>query len=356
MARSFIIIATILLAIASAARTTGTDNPSAALPCYVASDTTALPAPPRYSVRKSRNIIVVDSGQHTRAFEPFGAQPAAAVAYAETVNKYKRMLGDSVNVYCMTVPNAVAYYCPPEASQWTRQEKPALDNLYRHLSDSIQKVQIYDVLQAHREEPIYSRTDHHWAPLGAYYAAERFAQVAGVKFKPLSSYQPVVVRQFVGSMYTFSKDMAVKNAPEDFVYYEPKDQQYKATFVNYTLAKGRTVGESAPVEKPFFVRYKDGSPGAYCCFMGGDPRTVKVETRQKNNRRLLIMKDSYGNAVASNLFCAFEEVHVIDFRYFPHNIISYIRQNHITDLLFCNNLIHACSQATPRKYTEMLNR
>lgn len=322
-------------------------------PLAAAADTAEIH---RYEVRKSRNIIVVDSGLHTRAFEPFGSLPSAAVPYAEMINTYKRRLGDSVRVYCMTVPNAVAYYCPEEARQWTRQEKPALDNLYRHLSDSIEKVEIYDALSRHVDEPIYSRTDHHWSPLGAHYAAAEFARKAGVKFNPLSSYEPVVVKNFVGSMYTFSKDMAVKRASEDFIYYEPQGLQYKATFITYNLAKGRTVSENAPQEKPFFIRYKDGSAGAYCCFMGGDPRTVKVETGVKNNRRLLIMKDSYGNAVASNLFYGFEEVHVIDFRYFPHNIISYIRENHITDLLFCNNLIHACSQATARKYTALLDR
>ncbi len=317
-------------------------------------DTTA--AISHYEVRKSRNISVVDSGQHTRAFEPFGAQPAAAVAYAEMVNTYKRQLGDSVNVYCMTVPNAVAYYCPQEAQQWTRQEKPVIDNLYRHLSDSIIKVEIYTTLQQHTQEPIYSRTDHHWAPLGAFYAAQEFARKAHVMVPTLDNYEPVVVSQFVGSMYTFSKDMAVKRAPEDFIYYKPKDTQYKTTYINYTLAKGHTVGESAPQEKPFFVNYKDGSPGAYCTFMGGDPRTVKVETHVPTRRRLLILKDSYGNAVASNLFSSFQEVHVVDYRYFPHNIITYIRENQITDLLFCNNLIHACSQATPKKYHDMLSR
>lgn len=310
----------------------------------------------QYEVRKSRNIIVVDSGLHTRAFEPFGASAQAAEPYAEMVNEYKRRLGDGVRVYCMTVPNAVAYYLPDEQRSWSRREKPVLDNLYRHLSDSVVKVEIFDILSRHVDEPIYSRTDHHWSPLGAYYAAGEFARVAGVTFKPLSSYTKHTVRNYVGSMYTFSKDIAVKRAPEDFEYYEPAGLQYKSTFINYTVQKGHTVSESKPEERNFFIRYRDSSPGAYCCFMGGDTRTVKVETGVTNHRRLMILKDSYGNAVASNLFYGFEQVHVVDFRYFPHNIVQYVRDNNITDVLFCNNLIHACSASTPRKYRAMLDR
>ena len=83
------------------------------------------------------------------------------------------------------------------------------------------------MLKQHTSEPIYSRTDHHWAPLGAYYAAGEFARAARVDFKPLSAYEKKTVRGYVGSMYTFSKDMAVKKAPEDFIYYEPQGIDYK---------------------------------------------------------------------------------------------------------------------------------
>ena len=62
----------------------------------------------------------------------------------------------------------------------------------------------------HVAEPIYLRTDHHWAPLGAYYAAQEFARVAKVPFKPLSNYERRVVRNFVGSMYGYAQDISIK--------------------------------------------------------------------------------------------------------------------------------------------------
>ena len=308
-------------------------------------------------VRRARaGIIVLDKGPQTRAFEPFGGTTAGAASYADMVNRYKEAFGDSVTVYCMTIPNAVAFYCPEEQQAWTKNEKNVLAKLYEGLEKSIVPVKIYDELSAHKDEPIYSRTDHHWAPLGAYYAAKCFAEAANVRFMPLSSYEKRTVKNYVGSMYTFSKDISVKNAPEDFVYYVPQNVSYTTWFTNYTLSKGKTVGESSPVERNFFISYRDGSSGAYCTFMGGDSRTVKVVTENKNGRRLMILKDSYGNALPAYLFYGYEEIHVVDFRYFPHSIRNYVKENSITDVLFANNLIHACSPATSRKYLEMLAR
>lgn len=89
--------------------------------------------------------------------------------------------------------------------------------------------------------------------------------------------------------------------------------------------------------------------------MGGDSRTVKVtNTGGTPGRRLLIVKDSYGNAVASNLFGSFEEVHVADFRYYPHSLIDYIRDNKITDFVIANCISLAFAPNTTARYETML--
>ena len=39
---------------------------------------------------------------------------------------------------------------------------------------------------------------------------------------------------------------------------------------------------------------------------------------------------------------SFEEIHVIDGRYFTHNMKDYVREHKITDILFANNIFQAC--------------
>ena len=162
---------------------------------------------------------------------------------------------------------------------------------------------------------------------------------------------------YVGSMYGYSQDIAIKDSPEDFVYHVPKDVTYETTYINYAIDENyNVIGEGKPFKSVFFFRYKDGSGGAYCTFMGGDTKLTRVVTGTKNGRRLIILKDSFGNALPGYLFYSFEEIHVIDSRYFTKNMVEYVRENNITDILFANNIFKAYSSYTYKNYVRFLTQ
>lgn len=301
-------------------------------------------------------IIVCGHGVETRAFSKFNFTNENADAYAAAVNKYQEIFGADMNVFCMPIPIASAYYLPNVARGWSGSNAAAVNRIFSQLRADVYPIDVYTALAEHVEEPIYSRTDHHWSPLGAYYAAERFSEIANVPFRSLFFYESDTVHQFVGTMYRFSKDAAVKEAPEDFIYYRPLGVSYEATMTFYSLDKARlrVVSESEPTVSDFFRYYKDGAGAAYCTFMGGDDRLVCVRTSTDSPRRLLILKDSFGNALPGYLFYSFSEIHVVDCRYFTKNIVDYAYDNKITDILFANNIQHACTPATSDKYMQYL--
>ena len=70
----------------------------------------------------------------------------------------------------------------------------------------------------------------------------------------------------------------------------------------------------------------------------------------------MILKDSFGNAIPGYLFGSFEEVHVIDSRFFTWNISDYIRDYGITDILFANNAFHASTASTINAYERYLTQ
>ena len=76
--------------------------------------------------------------------------------------------------------------------------------------------------------------------------------------------------------------------------------------------------------------------------MGGDnPLTVAV-TKVGNGRKLLVLKESYGNAIIPLLADHFSEIHAIDPRsYSASTIPQYIEENGITDVLFINYTVGA---------------
>lgn len=304
----------------------------------------------------SNGIIVTGSGENTRAIMLYGGSKATTTRYAECANHYKELMPE-LNVYVCVIPTAVSYYCPQQALSYTGSQLDQINNVMECLDEDVIGIDIYTILGQHRDEPIYLRTDHHWAPLGAYYAASKIAEAAGVPFLDLSEYDEFVVHGYVGSMYMYSEDIRVSSNPEDFVWYEPKDVEWKTTYINYALdASWRPVMETEPFEGQFFQHYPDGSGGAYCTFMGGDAKITRVETSTKNGRKLLILKDSFGNAIPGFLFGSFEEVHVIDSRYFTRNIVEYIEDYGITDLLFANNAFHASTPATINSYERYLTQ
>ena len=115
-------------------------------------------------------------------------------------------------------------------------------------------------------------------------------------------------------------------------------------------------GEGKPFKSSFFFHFKDGNGGAYCTFMGSDTRITVVRTPVKNGRRVMVIKDSFGNPIPGFLFYSFEEVHVIDFRYFKKNMKAYVNNNKITDILFACNIFNAYSGVVSRNCTRFLTQ
>ena len=270
-------------------------------------------------------IIVVKHNGHYRALELFGG--GTGNNYAEALNNFHKDLGDSVTIYSMIAPLASEYYLPSNYSGLSVSQKDCFDGIVSKLDKGIVSVDIDSVLAQHTAEDIYFRTDHHWTPLGAYYAAQTFAQAAGVDFKDLSTYQKHDIEGFVGTMYAFTEDANINNDPETFTYYTPSNldkcvtEHYDMDYTNMS-------------EWDFFVDVGDPQHNAYLTFMGGDEQVVRVKTNVKNGRKLLVVKDSYGNAVPGYLFGSFEEIYVVDMRYFERNLVDFVKEQGVTDLLF----------------------
>ena len=319
-----------------------------------------IPAQPKAEEKAkitNHGIVLVGSEPNVRALMAYQAGAKACNTYATMANLYQRELGEDVQVYCLLIPTAVEFYCPEKAKSRMKSQRETIDTAYATLDSCVIAIDAYSNIAKHTNEDIYLRTDHHWAPLGAYYAAEAIAKAAGVPFNDLTHYDEKVVKRYVGSMYRYSKDISVKNSPEDFVYHTPRDIEYKTTYINYIIDENYSVtGSTGPISGEYFFKFNDGSGNAYCTFMGGDNKITQVRTSVANGRRMLLLKDSYGNAIPGYLFYSFEEIHVVDARYFTENIKQYVKKHHITDLIFGNNIAFATSGSTISSYRRFLTQ
>lgn len=289
----------------------------------------------------SGGLAIFDDGS---TFSLYGGGKAVGQDYAKQLNKFKELLGD-VKVYSLVSPTSGSFYLPNEYKKYVASEKDNIDNINGYLS-GVTPVDVYSVFEKHKSEYIFFRTDHHWQPLGAYYAAQEFAKAAGVSFTPLSEYETVTREGFVGALYHYSNgDSRIKNNPDTFTYYIPPNSY---NVVKYDTQMTEVLNPN--VKLPATIDLYD--PSEWYLIFGLDNDIKHVTTDCKNGRKLMIIKDSYGNAFVPFLTSSFEEIIVIDMRN-KVNAVEIAKNYGITDLVFVMNTFSATGSTNESNLKEL---
>ncbi len=264
------------------------------------------------------------------AFELFGGSRSASEYYASVVNKYGDAFGSGVQVYNMVIPKHAEFYPFPKKYQnISNSEKDSIDYIYSMLDSDVKSVDAYSVLEAHKDEYLYFNTDHHWTGLGAYYAYTAFMDAAGLSYYDYGSYTKHTINGFLGTLYSGTNMAKALEENPDYVEWcefpvANKTYQYnKGDLQNYFSSS-------------VMHGYASG-PYSYGVFLGGDYPLTVIKTNVNNGRKLVIIKESYGNAPATYIASGFEETYVVDERYYDGNLVELVENRGITDVLIINN-------------------
>ena len=314
-----------------------TTSPRATLPTATSAEgavtaettTTAAPEPeePEREGEISNRILIVNK----RGIMLFGGWETMGETYAANVNRFKESLPD-VNMYSMVVPTPCSFYTPEDYQNLITSEKANIDYINKSLVN-VTPVDVYSALEKHKDEPIFMRTDHHWTSLGSFYGAEQFSVAARVPFARMDEYERQSKEGYVGTLYGFSNDIILKENPEEFFWYVPKNP-FRTEFYNSSFGFER--------EGDFFMNIENVAPVSwYMVYMSGDDHVVKITAPVGNGRKLCVIKDSYGNALIPWLTSSFDEIYVIDMRYFKLNAVRFMQEQGITDVLFAMNSFSA---------------
>lgn len=268
-----------------------------------------------------------------KAFELFYGSTDAAAAYAQAISGYQQQL-PGTTVYNMVVPNHSEFGLPERIrnDMGCTSQRENLSDVFANYTEGSQviPVDIYDALDYHKDQYLYFNTDTHWAPLGAYWAYTAFCEAANQTAAPLSDFTVSTVEDFTGYLYVATGESCLAENPDHIDLYEPG--------YNYTIElsyDGVSFTELSGMYAP------DEGMG-YSMVLWGDNPLVRVTNHDDaSGRKLLLVKDSYGNAIAPFLAANYSEVHVADFRSFPGKLPAYCQENGITDVLFFNNVMSA---------------
>lgn len=266
-----------------------------------------------------------------RGFEVFGFGPIFFENYGKRMNYFQEQLKGQARLISLLVPTAVAFYGPEEYKTGDHSQYDAINLAYDTMNSSIVKVDAYRELGEHYDEYLYLKSDHHWNGRGAYYAYKAFCDALGLKAQPLSEMKPLPTGStFMGSLYGFSGNDPFFETHQDTI--EMFQPRAKGTLTMYSDAS-----MSDPVQGILLdPAAAEWQPNHYLLFSGGDVALSLIKSDTKNGRKILVIKDSYGNAFVPYLMNDYEEVYVVDPRFFKDPLIPFITQKKIQDVLVLN--------------------
>lgn len=167
---------------------------------------------------------------------------------------------------------------------------------------------------------LFYRTDHHWTSAGAWHGYAALMEAMGEPFEPLGTPE-TVSEDFYGTLYSSSG-----------VHWLAPD-----TIERYVSGEGVTVenfekGETHGLYVDSFLGEKD----KYASFLGGNtPLYIIRNPEAASEEKLLVVRDSYSDAMAPFLSQYFAEIHLVDLRYYRTSVVEYARENGMDRIFVC---------------------
>lgn len=232
------------------------------------------------------------------------------------------------NIRIMMVPSAAAILSEklPDFAPFYDDNK-ITEMIKSQLNDKNIILDTASILQEHKDEYIYYKTDHHWTSLGAYYAYTQWAQSIGITPLNQSEFDiKILSDEFYGTIHS---KLNINTHADTIKAYYPKNK------IDYTIKYNLENKQYDTVYNMDALKTKD----KYSVFLNGNNAIAQISTNINNNRNLLIIRDSFANCFVPFALNHFENISVIDLRYYNAGIEQYINDNNITDILILYNTI-----------------
>ena len=237
---------------------------------------------------------------------------------AEYINALKKNV--SVPIYYGLVPTASEIWSEklPQGAL-TAEENQWIEELYQIVD--VTTLDFSEELEKHESEPVFYKTDHHWTSLGAYYGANVILENMGLEKLDIADYESTVVtKDFYGTVYSQSGAWWIE--PDEITTYI--SDSGKTVISNFT-------GKEQPGK--LYDYDKLNGKNKYTFFLGGNQPICIVKSENGNDQRLLVIRDSYADALVPFLSERFGEIHLFDLRYNRLSIKKYVQEHEIDQIL-----------------------
>ena len=209
-------------------------------------------------------------------------------------------------------------------------------------------VDVRDTLMDHNDEYIYYKTDHHWTSAGACLAYDVWSERTGGEAETEDGLvKNVVSDKFRGSLY--SKILDADSAYDEiWTYGLQKDDAFGSKDCTVTIDEKQQLDSIYDDE---MLQKKD----KYAYFLSGNYGQVHIQNQKAaskaKGKSILIIKDSFANSFVPFVTQDYENIYMVDLRYYNGDMKSYLQEHNITDVLVLYNISNFISDRNLHKLT-----
>lgn len=255
-------------------------------------------------------------------------------SYADMINSAADKMGDDVKVYSLLAPVQIEFLTTKKYKDLSDSQIDSINYINSNLSEKVVPVDAYHPILEHVDEYIYFRTDHHWTALGAYYGYTGFTKAANLELLSLDKYTKGEAPGFLGHLSTVNPSETVNNNPDNVIFYNsPVKSNMEVYYYDKETGKRKSY-MGAVISKSYI-----DNDQKYGVFLGGDFPLGIIKTNSNSNKKIMVIKDSYGNAFIPFLLPHYSEIYVIDPRHYKENIVELVKENNIEEVLFLNYIL-----------------
>ena len=241
---------------------------------------------------------------------------------------------DADHLSCIVVPNAVDVLrdkLPPFADPY--DEEIYLQKIRESLPEGVWVDSSSVLTEQHAKEgtdpdysQLYYRTDHHWKTGSAFLVFSKWLEQKNIASASPDQYTVTkVTDSFEG---TIASRLGIRGRADSIERYDPAEPY------DYYLIYNQSDDIRNSVYRDSYLDTKD----KYAYFYGGNYGLVETKMPDADTgRRLLIIKDSYAHCFTPFTYRYFDEVDMVDPRYYNDSISQLMESKDYTDVLFLFN-------------------
>lgn len=224
-------------------------------------------------------------------------------------NELFDMMPENVNKYMMLTPTRIEFE-DEEYKKYSDSQIESIYGIYSCINKDVTLVDSYSLIEQAKDvvgiDRIFFKTDHHWTAHGASFGANALLAVMGKELVLPDRYNEVDMGDFLGYLAVMHSANVSDMKAEKFTYYECADNIYEYAYGV----------EGADITESIYEPVLDAERAGYYTFIERSYQYVVIEGGDKEGGNLLMINDSYGNAMVPWMAEQYNTIVMVDPRVF----------------------------------------